>query len=317
MTKCPKCGTRLHLYNVSQLCPKCKVNLRFCDFEENFTREAKEAELGLARMHVKVRHMKVAFIGSKLSIVRLLAVIFPILGLLVPSGSISLNLPFYSNSFTLSGLGLYTAYSNGEIGYIFKMASSETFSSLFLPIKNIFICYAVVAFFVVAVLLSTILCFISYKNMQKVIAAIACAGLLTSVCMSLVIDHIAKSSLQGTIATAQGGYGLFVEAVMFALVIVANILLIIKKVKVEYEEGDWERYQILLKVKKGEINFDDLPQPIVETAETRMIEEEIKQGLKHFEDEEGRREIEEDEDSDEEEDAQKKEPSEAVTVETE
>ena len=80
---------------------------------------------------------------------------------------------------------------------------------------------------------------------------------------------------------------------MFLLVIVAYVLLLIKMPKVEYEEGDLERHLINQKVKKGEIDFDSLPLPIVETEETRQIEEEIKKGMMHFEDDEGRKEIEE------------------------
>ena len=29
MAKCPKCGRKLHLYDVSQFCPGCGVNLNF------------------------------------------------------------------------------------------------------------------------------------------------------------------------------------------------------------------------------------------------------------------------------------------------
>ena len=36
------------------------------------------------------------------------------------------------------------------------------------------------------------------------------------------------------------------------------------------------RTEIYKKVKKGEINIDDLPQPVIETEETRKIEEEIR-----------------------------------------
>ena len=50
---------------------------------------------------------------------------------------------------------------------------------------------------------------------------------------------------------------------------------------------------LLKLLKKGEIDFDSLPLPIVETEETRQIEEEIKKGMMHFEDDEGRKEIEE------------------------
>ena len=292
MSSCPKCGRKLHLYNVSQFCPGCNVNLRFCNYEENFYREAKEAELNLARMHVKLRHMKVAFIGSKLSIFRLVTVIFPIVALLLSAGSIAIKIPFYETTISLNSLGVYDAYNNCIINYILKMASSNLAADQFTVARNILLCYAAAVSFVVIIFVMTLLCFISYKNMPKITAITAGVGAVVSIVMGFALNSIAGSLAANSIIEAKGGFGLFVLAAAFVIVAVANALLLKFKPKVEYEEGDWERYQILLKVKKGEIDFDSLPQPIVETAETREIEEEIAKGLKHFEDEQGRREIE-------------------------
>lgn len=314
MSNCPKCGYRLHLYNVSQFCPNCNVNLRFCNFEENFYREAKEAELNLARMHVKLRHMKVAFIGSKLSIVRLITVIFPVLALLLSAGSLSVTLPFYNKTIDLSGLGIYNAYNCGDIAYIFKMASSNLSADRFAEAKIIIIYYMLAVIFAALILILTILCFISYKNMPKITGTVASVGAAVSVAMEFMINSACKSLTDTVIFNAKGSYGLFVLAGAYLIVAVFNFLLVKFKPKVEYEEGDWERYQILLQVKRGEVDFDSLPQPIVETAETRAIEEEIQKGLKHFEDEQGRKEIEDGEAAQAAEEAQMKaEPGNVAT----
>ncbi|MBQ7579877.1 MAG: zinc ribbon domain-containing protein [Clostridia bacterium] len=306
MTHCPKCGQKLHLYNVSQFCPNCKVNLRFCNFEENFYREAKEAELNLARMHVKLRHMKVAFIGSKLAIARLIAVVLPIVAIvLFSAGSLGINLPFFRSTIALKGIDLYNAFNEGSIAYILKMSSSSLAAEQFAAARNILFCYAAAVLFAVFVLVLTILCFISYKNMPKITAVVAGVGAVVSVVMQLVISSLAGSISGGLVISASSSFGLYILAAALAVVAVSNALLIKFKPKVEYEEGDWERYQILLKVKSGEIDFDSLPQPIVETEETRQIEEEIAKGLKHFEDEQGRKEIEEGESAE----ASEKEPA--------
>ena len=78
MAKCPKCNARLHIYNVSQFCPKCGTNMRYVNFEENFLREAKIAELTQATVHVKVRRLKAAFVGGKLQILRLVFMLLPV-----------------------------------------------------------------------------------------------------------------------------------------------------------------------------------------------------------------------------------------------
>ena len=64
MAKCPKCGRKLRILDVSQFCPGCGVNMRFYNFEENFIREAKLAELSQAGLKVKLRNLKYSFSGS-------------------------------------------------------------------------------------------------------------------------------------------------------------------------------------------------------------------------------------------------------------
>ena len=73
----------------------------------------------------------------------------------------------------------------------------------------------------------------------------------------------------------KNGFGLIVCILMFAAVFVVNLLLVKKGIPVEYDEGMVERAEIYKKVKAGEIDIDSLPQPIVETEETRKIDEEI------------------------------------------
>ena len=66
MAKCPKCDRKLRILDVSQFCPACGVNMRFYNFEENFIREAKLAELSQAGLKVRTRNLKYSFSGSKL-----------------------------------------------------------------------------------------------------------------------------------------------------------------------------------------------------------------------------------------------------------
>ena len=79
MANCPKCGHKLKLTDLSQFCPACGVNMRFVGFEENFYREAKYAELSQANVKVKFNRFKAAFVGSKLTIVRLCFALLPVL----------------------------------------------------------------------------------------------------------------------------------------------------------------------------------------------------------------------------------------------
>ena len=279
MAKCPKCGYHLHIYNISQFCPKCGVNMRYVDFEENFLREAKQAELSHSVVKVRFARVKAALIGGGMQILRLAVCLLPLLSLLIPSGTADITLPFCTDTVSFGALGLYSIFTNGVFNYINTMTSSELLGRGFSLLRSAIFAYCVPAVFAVIILLLTILCFLSIKNMQKIIAGVSFVGAGCSVA-ALVFNFILAGKLTaytGTdILTSSGGVGLIVTSLMFALVAVVNIILDKKGIEVKYPEGSVERAEIYRKVKSGEVNIDDLPQPVVETAETRKIDEEIK-----------------------------------------
>ena len=179
MANCPKCGHKLKLTDLSQFCPACGVNMRFVGFEETFYREAKYAELSQANVKVKFARFKAAFIGSKLTIVRLVASLLPTLSLLVPSGFVSILLPFYESKTDLSLMGLIGLFTGKDFGYLTGVSGDLSGAVLGALRRGLF-AYLAVAAFAVIVLLATILCFLSVKNMQKIIAGLSCAGAVVS-----------------------------------------------------------------------------------------------------------------------------------------
>lgn len=275
MAKCPKCGRKLHFYDVSQFCPGCGVNMRFYGFEETFFREAKMAELTQAGVHIKIRRLKASFIGSKLCIARLAVVLLPIVALLVPNGGFGISMPFKSLEYAFGALDLYGLFTDGGFNYIMGMTSSEMFGAAFTAVRNALFAYASVAVFGVLVLLLTILCFASYKNMQKVICVFAALGFADALAAMFIVNGLSAKLADNVMLSASEGFGLLAAAAMFAAVFVVNLLLCIKGISVEYAEGMQERAAIYKKVKAGEISLDDLPQPVVETEETRKIDAEI------------------------------------------
>ncbi len=276
MAKCPKCGYKLKLWNVSQFCPKCGVNMRFYNFEEKFYRDAKNAELAHAAFHIKVRHFKGALVGSKLMIARLALALLPVAVLLLPAGSFSFEMPLKSAEFSAGLLGIVNLVMGTDLGFIFGMSNSSLAGAEFGAAINALIAYAVVVVFVLGVLLSSILGFLSIRNMQKVICGFAACGILASIAAQVVM-YISVASLKDSIMiTGKAGFGLYLSMIAFAVVFAVNLIIHKKGVPVVYDEGMVERAEIYKKVKAGEINIDDLPQPVVETEETRKIEEEIR-----------------------------------------
>ena len=277
MAQCPKCGKKLKITDISQFCPACGVNMRFVNFEDNFYREAKIAELSQARMHVKVRKLKASFVGSKLAIARLIVMLFPIISLLVPFGTFTINLPYKAETFPLSGLGVYGLFNGGGLEYILKMTSASVNGGNFTSLRNALFMYAGVAVFAVGIFLVSVLGFISIKNMQKINVILSGCGIVMSVVSVLMFRKFVDISSASTMGLLSGrvNFGFLVCIAAFAVAGTINVMLWRKGIPVEYDEGMLERVEVYKKVKAGELDIDSLPQPIVETAETRKIDAEI------------------------------------------
>ncbi len=275
MAKCPKCGRKLSVFEISQFCPGCGVNMRFYNFEENFIREAKLAELSQAGLKVKVRNLKYSFSGSRLVTAKLIAMLLPLLSLLVPSGNINISLPFTSSNAHFGILGIVNIVTGGSLQYILEMCSSSVCGAEFTALRNALLCYLAVALLGVFCFIFSFFGFISIKNMHKLTAVTAGLGVVASVASIVLISVFNNACADSLILSASFGFGLIVTALMFVAVFVVNLLLWKKGIHPVYDEGVEERVRIYKEVKAGRINIDDLPQPVVETEATRKIEEEI------------------------------------------
>ena len=205
MAQCPKCGKKLKFTDVSQFCPSCGVNMRFVNFEENFYKEAKYAELSQANMHVKVRHMKAAFVGSKLAIARLVVMLLPLVSLLIPAGSFAFSLPYKEAGYAFSALGVFGLFNEGGFDYVMKMTGSAVDAATFTALRTALFTYAAVAVIAVVILFMSILCFISYRNMQKIIAVTAAIGIVCSLAGAALIGSFVKATQNSVFLTGKTG----------------------------------------------------------------------------------------------------------------
>ena len=166
-------------------------------------------------------------------------------------------------------------FSGGVLDYVLKMTSSVLDASAFGALRTALFSYAAIAVVGVIILFTSLLCFISVKNMQKINVALSGVGIVTCIVSWILISSFVKKAQTSLLLSGKNGWGLIVVIAMFAVVLAVNLLLSIKGIPVEYDEGMTERAAIYKKVKAGEIDIDTLPQPVVETAETRKIDEEI------------------------------------------
>ncbi len=275
MAKCPKCDRKLSIFDISQFCPGCGINMRFYNFEENFIREAKLAELSGAGLKVKLRNLKYAFSGSVLVKARLIVMLLPLLSLLIPSGNINISLPFVSSNAHFGILGIVNIFTGGSLNYILEMCSSSIVGAEFTALRNALFSFLAVAVLSLFCFIFSVFGFISIKNMQKITTVTAGLGIISSVASIAIISVFKSVSAESIILSGSSGFGLIVTVLMFAAVFVVNLLLWKKGIHPVYDEGVEERVRIYKEVKAGRINIDDLPQPVVETEETRRIDEEI------------------------------------------
>ncbi len=274
---CPKCEKKIPIYHLGQMCPHCGVNVRFYNFDKNFYRDAKKAELSLAKINIFISHLIASFVGSKLTIARLCVMLLPLLSLLIPYASAGILLPFVEGKITLSALGLYTAFSDGYLDLILSMIKGGADAPAFKALLIVAALIAVLALIAVFQLLFTILAFISIKKMPKFLSVLSAIGIAVSVFAGIFSYNLvyAAGNCDGTIITAKLSFGYAVTAIAFIVNFVINRMIISRGIDIKYKEGVLERAEIAKKVKAGEINIDDLPQPIIETEETRKIDMEI------------------------------------------
>ena len=275
MSKCPKCGRKLRLTDISQFCPGCGVNMRFYNFEENFIREAKLAELSQAGLKVKLRNLRYSFSGSRLVTAKLIVMLLPLLSLLIPSGNIIISLPFITSEAHFGILGIVNIVTGGTLNFILEMCSSAVAGAEFTALRNALFGLVAVALISVFCFLFSFFGFISIRNMQKITTVTAALGIIATVA-DIVLISAFKSACDGSmILSGSFGFGLIVTALMFGAVFAVNLLLWKNGIHPVYDEGVEERVRIYKEVKAGRINIDDLPQPVVETEATRKIDEAI------------------------------------------
>ncbi len=106
MANCPKCGYKLKFTDFRPECPSCGVNLMYYNHQERLAEDADKAEAEHVQMQPKIDRIKFAFIGTKLSIVRLVLLFLPIGMLFLPLVHVEASLPFKNIDMSVSILNV-------------------------------------------------------------------------------------------------------------------------------------------------------------------------------------------------------------------
>ena len=236
MAKCPKCGRKLTLFDWRPNCPECGVNLVYYGLEDKLLDEADAAEAEHAKLQKKIDRLKAAFVGSKLTIVRIFLSILPIAALLIPLCEISFKAPFMGEKTTaVSLITLIDVFSNLDFDALLTMLGSATLQTTFIGHAGALVCLALSLVFVIVSLLALMAACGKRGNSRNLT--------LNGIAIAFAVASIVFFTVFANGATTFAGYfsgklgaGIFVYIGMLLLLLGINIVLTIKGTPVKYKQ---------------------------------------------------------------------------------
>ncbi|MBQ7596446.1 MAG: hypothetical protein IJU45_07270, partial [Clostridia bacterium] len=209
-----------------------------------------------------------------------------ICALMIPFGSVSFHLPFYEEKFSVGLISVIQSFSDGMLLSLPNYLNSTLFSSAALCTVIVLAFFTVLTVVDVVILVTYILSFLNPEKSAKILktsSIIACilsvltqAAVLVCVYFIMVKDPgpLVKTPYYNY-AQMSIGFGAAACFVLHLVVVIINSKMLKKGITPAYREFDPKRKELLKKVKKGEIDLDDLPLPVFESEEeyqTRMSE---------------------------------------------
>lgn len=266
--KCPNCNKEIGRFELAPNCKHCGVNIFYSQQKTLLTRDAKKCELEYAGFRILVSKLKTAFIGGKIQILRIVAMVMAIGAIFVPFGSIGVNISPFDVKFSFGAWGIYSAFTDGTLSALLNLsgyAHKQMAASL------------VLLGLIVAIFLSGLGVFValllSFINVQKSARAMRGLSFVGSIlCVGAFVVSVLLPSVMSEIGFIEGktGVGALVCLAVLIFIFILNHLVIKKNIQPQVKEVDLKRVELNKKVKKGEASLDDLPLPVFETEEEKQ-----------------------------------------------
>lgn len=256
--KCPNCGGEIKRFELAPDCKHCGVNIFYSQQKDFLARDAKKCELEYATARIIMGKLKANFIKGPLQILRIVAMLLAIGSIFIPFLTVSTNLNVVNSKLTFSALGIYNAFSDGTLFVLLDLTE-------YFP-KEAVLCLLYLVLMVLIVLMglgifvALVLSFINIKKGAKVMRVLALSGV--ALCVACTVLSFIMPSVFGGFLVANSGVGAIVCCAVFVMIFVLNHLVIKKNITAEIDELDVKRVEMRKRVKKGEVNIDDLPLPV-------------------------------------------------------
>lgn len=266
--KCPKCGGEIGRFELSPNCKHCGVNIFYSQQKTLLTRDAKKCELEYASFRIMVAKLKNAFIGGKLQILRIVAMICAIGAIMVPFATVRSTVSVIDAKFSFGALGIFNAFSDGTLAVLFNLKE-------YIP-SQVGLCLGllglIVAIFLTGfgVFVALILSFLNIQKSARITRILSVMGGI--LCTGASVVSLLAPSVMGRCGFLEGSHGIgsFLCIAVFIFIFILNHLIIKKNIQPVIKEVDIERRALNKKVKSGEVSLDDLPLPVFETEEEKI-----------------------------------------------
>lgn len=266
--RCPNCNGEIGRFELSPNCKHCGVNIFYSQQKTLLTEDAKKCELEYATFRILVAKLKAAFIGSKIAILRIVAMVMAIGAIFVPFANVSLNTTLFTSSFSFGAWGIYTAFSDGTLGAVFRLSG-------YMPKESracILLLCLIVAIFLsgLGIFVTLLLSFINIQKSAKVMRVLCVIGMVFSVIATVLSFAMPSIMADGGFLVGTAGFGAIACFLVLGFIFVLNYLVKKKNIQPEIKEVDIKRVELRKKVKSGEISLDELSLPVFETEEEKQ-----------------------------------------------
>lgn len=278
MANCPKCGHKLSILNVSQYCPKCGVNIMFANFEPQFQKDRRIAEMSLAGFRINIEKFKSFFVSGLPQKLKISAAFLPLAAVIIPFGSLSVNTPVYSDSVNFSAIDLvYSAFYDGDLySRVSALAGTEPFGNVASLMSRLMLCFLAAAVFAALILVDELICFIGNKKTSTAMALAGTGGIVSLCTAAATAFQLRKACGKfSNILNCRVNPLFIVGILLFAAAVFAAVWNLKSPPVRNFQPEDILRDEYRRKYKAGKIRLDDIPAPIAETESERAEREKL------------------------------------------
>lgn len=247
--KCPKCNKEIGRFELSPNCKHCGVNIFYAQQEALLTEDAKKCELEYATFHILIAKLKTAFIGGKIQILRIVAMVLAIGAIFVPFATVESNFSMFSAKISFGAFGIYQAFTDGTLSAVLNLSEYTPELAFSLLMLLLFILVIFLSGF--GVFVALVLSFINIQKTAKIAQILSGIGIVFSTASFWLSISLSKILSFVPFVSARFGIGSIVCVAVLIFIFVLNKLIVINEIQPEIKEIDLQRVEIRKKIKNG------------------------------------------------------------------